>query len=251
MDTIEIRNIGMLLDAIPTLFDPPKTHVPWYRGHTDAGWQLVPSVHRRFTADDEVVLTARFRFGAPTRYANCPQPGDFARWLCLMQHFGLPTRLLDWTESPLVAAFFAVAYEPRTCPAAIWCLAPGVLNPVSAGRGRIALLPSNSALHLLNPAFLGGDSPDEVLAVLGQEVDLRMTIQLGGFTIHGKPSPLEDHPKADQFLRKMIIPEECRATFRKELLLLGVRRSMLFPDIENLARELADEWPHPRRDNKS
>jgi hypothetical protein len=247
MNSIEVRNIAALLDAIRSVFDQPRTRRNWFRGHSDASWQLVPSVHRRFTAEDEVELTARFRFGAPTRYANCPASGDFARWLCLMQHFSLPTRLLDWTESPLIAAFFAIAHEPRSGPAAIWCLSPGDLNQVTTGRFRLKLLPTEGVSHLLRPAFVGGDSPDEVLAVVGQEVDLRMSVQQGGFTIHGKPSPLEAHPQATQFLRKFVIPEDCREAFREELWLLGVRRSMLFPDIENLARELSDEWQHQRK----
>src|SRR6185436_7349399 len=75
---------------------------------------------------------------------------------------------------------------------------------------------------------------------MGQEVDLRMTVQLGGFTIHGAAVPLEQHPNASNFLRKLMIPAKHRKNFQKELWLLGIRRSMLFPDIVNLAHELAE-----------
>ena len=166
-----------------------------------------------------------------------------------MQHFGLPTRLLDWSESPLVAAFFAISYDPRDDPAAIWCLSPGDLNEVTSGRHSLAFLAHERVADLLRPAFVGGDSPDVAVAVMGQDVDLRMTVQQGGFTIHGGPTALENHAKADRFLRRFVIPAHCRERFRKDLWLLGIRRSMLFPDIENLARELATEWKHKGKAN--
>ena len=165
-----------------------------------------------------------------------------------MQHFGLPTRLLDWTESPLVAAFFAVTYERRDSDAAIWCLSPADLNESTTGRPSIALLGHERVCELLRPAFLGGASPDITVAVASQEVDLRMAVQQSAFTLHGGPTALESHPMADRFLRKFIIPAADREGWRRELWLLGIRRSMLFPDIQNLARELSHEWSHKGRE---
>ena len=211
-----------------------------------AEWKLVPSIHRKYCSEDETDLSTQFRLKAPTRYPNCPDPGDFARWICLMQHFGLPTRLLDWTESPLTAAYFALIHEPCNEDAAIWCLSIGDLNKITRNRESVAIIAHQSVEHLLKPAFLGGKSPDQVIAVTGQQSDVRMTVQQAGFTIHGGDTPLESHAKADEFLRKFVIPKNAREAFWKELWILGVRRSQLFPDIENLARELASplEWHH-------
>jgi len=52
-------------------------------------------------------------------------------WLCLMQHYELPTRLLDWTESILIALYFAVIYDDPDCDGAIWALNPARINEVS------------------------------------------------------------------------------------------------------------------------
>jgi hypothetical protein len=246
IDQLEIPSVDALLDAIRSESASEPRRPNWYRGHSDATWHLTPAVHRRYSTNQEVGMTTRFRLGAPTRYPNCPPSDDFAKWLSLMQHFGLPTRLLDWTESPLIGAFFAVAYEPRSGPAAVWRLWPTELNKTFIGRPGLKVLPSVTVEHLLRPAFTSGDSPDEVLAVIGQDVDLRMTVQQGGFTIHGKSNPLEEHFEAAKFLRKFVIPQEARENFRRDLWLLGIRRSMLFPDIANLAQELAGERLYQR-----
>lgn len=81
-----------------------------------------------------------------------------------------------------------------------------------------------------------------MLAAVGQDVDMRMTIQQGTFTIHGDATPLEERSGAWDFLAKFIIPEEAKDTFREELWVLGVRRSTLFPDLGNLAEDLANDW---------
>jgi hypothetical protein len=89
-------------------------------------------------------------------------------------------------------------------------------------------------------AFEGATPRDEVLAVMGQDVDMRMTVQQGAFTIHGSDKPLEELAAAG-CLAKLIIPADSKPTFDDELWVLGMRRSSLFPDLANLALDLANE----------
>ena len=87
----------------------------WFRGHADVKWQLTPTVFRDANIGpdgtvqklyyEEVALYHSFR----TRVWNMVERDLTAyEWLCIMRHHALPTRLLDWSESILVALFFAV-----------------------------------------------------------------------------------------------------------------------------------------------
>jgi len=239
----EVTNVASLLEATRSICCGFGKTVYWFRGHAQASWKLVPFVLRDYNKASEHYLMARFRLSAPTRYERCPELQDLARWICLMQHFGLPTRLLDWTASLMAAAFFAVTYDPKPGPAAIWVLVPSELNKMSPERKEVTFsIHGREAEPLLQIAFDGGEPVDTVLAVLGQDVDLRMTIQQGAFTLHGDSTPLEEKAGVDRALAKLIIPEKAKPTFDEELWVLGVRRSALFPDLSNLARDLANDW---------
>ena len=68
---------------------------------------------------------------------------------------------------------------------------------------------------------------------------MRVLVQSGAFTIHASGIPLDEHPRAQEFMARFDIPAVSRAAFQEELSAMGARRSLLFPDLHNLARELA------------
>jgi len=218
-------------------------HQPWWRGHGLSSWNLVPTVHRepRQPPPYESNIALKFAQRAPTRHLKCPAPGDLAPWLFLMQHYRLPTRLLDWTESPLIALFFAVA-DPtqKGNDGALWALDPYQMNRFEFGAAAIAQPGHPQASALISRAY-SGTEPDfeEVAAILTGEVDLRMMVQLSGMTIHGSPTPLNDRPKIKECLMKFTIPADSKDFLQLQLARLGIRARNLFPDLEHLAADLA------------
>ena len=219
---------------------------PWWRGHAEASWNLVPAVHRAGRSPFyEANIAEKFAQRAPTRHPNTPPAGALASWLFLMQHYGLPTRLLDWTESPLLAAYFAVAESaPVGSDGALWALDPFSMNGVTVGQEGLAQPGHAEVDRLVNLAYTHGTATDAgVAAILTAEIDLRMLVQLSGFTIHGSPEPLETRSGLDGVLTKYIISASAKDRIRRELASLGIRERNVFPDLEHLASDLArDEY---------
>src|SRR5580700_3662716 len=80
----------------------------WYRGVGSVGYALQPSVYRgQFDGEERNLVIDFMARARPCASADVPGSAEHGHWLCLMQHCGLPTRLLDWSESLLVATFFA------------------------------------------------------------------------------------------------------------------------------------------------
>lgn len=211
----------------------------WYRGQTDARWSLVPSAHRRHPVLEKEFAN-HFRLRAPSIASDCPNHKDLPGWLPLMQHYGLPTRLLDWTESLLVAAYFSTEEVVDASAATLWMLAPGNLNTQSIGY-IVPFLTDERVLPLVSGAFGDTNVKQEhsFLAVLAPRSDSRMAAQLGNYTIHSCREPLNQGANADQYLARVLIPNEAKLEIQRELNIAGVRRSQLFPDLGNLAAEIA------------
>lgn len=222
----------------------------WWRGHRNSSWGLCPSVTRLpHNARSEQSLISRFRHKAPSRHSHVPVGNDSAGWLFLMQHYRLPTRLLDWSESPLVATYFAseVDSAAKDHPeqvedqdGALFALSPYALNESQYGK-RVLLLPDDEApLASIKSAFdrKYQDEP-KVFAIRPSEVDARLMVQLSVFTLHGHGTAIEDLPNYSSFIMKWVIPATSKRRIRRELRMLGTRESSLFPDLEHLAMDVA------------
>ncbi len=210
MDVKTIENIQQLVGLADELAIEYGSKV-WWRGHSRSEFELVPGAFRqRKDRFAEANRLRRFLRQAPMRRPDCPTPDNLDAWLFLAQHYGLPTRLLDWSESPLVATFFAIDQDPAQ-DGTLWALFPTALNATQLQR-RIILSPQSTVHHgeIEGSQFDHGDGRfvawhlfeeafDEtfpgtngVFSLLPGELDARMQQQLSVFTIHGTNEPLEE-----------------------------------------------------------
>jgi hypothetical protein len=166
-----------------------------------------------------------------------------------MQHYRLPTRLLDWTESPLIGCYFATDVDPANkehpkkitdTDGALYALSPYLLN-LDQINDRVLVLPDDAeAEESIACAFSRSPNDvDHIVAVRPSEVDKRLMVQLSVFTLHGRGLKVDALSGKDKFLRKYLIPKSAKSKLRKELKHLGIRESSIYPDLEHLAGDVA------------
>lgn len=246
-----LRTLGDLADALEVA-SAQFGRYTWWRGHSDSAFRLVAGAYRApYCFDDyfESNAVQNFAQGAQARMSRHPGDRELAKWLFLMQHHRVPTRLLDWTESILVAAHFA-CLGPASVDGILWALEPFTLNQHTAGTRQLLNVGQEPVKSLIKAAF-DPHPPDEVVrdlrpracAMTSPHTNRRMFMQRSRFTIHGGPSPLEGFPDHERFLMKFVIPADSKTHLQKRLWLLGYRESFLFPDLDHLADDVKTTRP--------
>jgi len=230
---------------------------PWYRGEPTTDTALVPRLFRGKYKDDyfENRLLQHFRMQAPSpEYGMVPSRDNTDQWLFLAQHVGLPTRLLDWTESPLVALYFALQEKEPV----VWMLNPFELNRLSTPNDK-SLEPYNiyaltwitlqDGINIgsesINAAWEGRESRLELpVAIRPTYIHTRMTVQKSCFTVHGnRKEGLHTllstiHLISGEHLKKYSIDVKYSEEMLNDLRQLGISEGTLFPSLDGLAKDL-------------
>ena len=236
----EIRSVNDLLVALREVAVPRE--LVWFRGHSQACWKLVPSLARRpIHLVKETEIIKRFiQLAVP--HLDDDVPRDDWEWIFLMQHHRVPTRLLDWTESPLAALWFAVSSldpEDVATDGAFWCLAPLSLNREARFRGRLETeLPGFGKDEILNswlPDRQDNGLAQNPVAATGPRTSKRMAAQLGNFTISDRGSGAIDEIGQRQHVWRFIIPAAAKPMLAEDLKLLRFTELTLFPDLDRVA----------------
>jgi hypothetical protein len=159
----------------------------------------------------------------------------------LAQHYGLPTRLLDWTRNPLVALYFVVSDERSIGrDGCLWALSPTLLNDEQTGRPRFPTFHASILTEVITATFTGehiAPAPT-VFAFTAFQSDLRMLVQQSTFTMHQTKDDLRGLPSQQQVLHRFIIPAALKHRLENVLGAVGISHSSLFPDLGGFAQEL-------------
>jgi FRG domain len=236
-----------------------NTWGPWFRGQSNAKWSLTPGLYRRppwkrgiRILEDEI--RQEFIVRAPSL---APQrPRNSWEWYFLMQHSGGPTRLLDWTESALIALYFAVKGkgtpdEKEKTDAGVWILEPWKLNEHVAGVNEVIAPSAEAGLVTKHGCVYRRWLPDRYseqglqeklpVAVYPTHFSRRISSQRSCFTVHGTDiDGFENLPESfSEYLRKVIIPHDKAHAVETSLSVAGIDEVTIFPDLDGLGRWLA------------
>lgn len=237
----------------------------WYRGTGDSSYSLTPSLFRHKTAKTQSALKKlELDLNETFEMRSLPyaESRDWAKdeWerLFFMQHYRVPTRLLDWSGSPLVSMHFAITSVGldksgnAITDAAIWVLDPARWNDAAyadTGFTGGVLSAKDSWLKRYSPSEVytsSGALPP--VAMRGVHNSARIVAQQGFFTVFGPQADSLEKvfgwEKEENFifpsdcLRKYVIPKASVISMREEIFSLGISESTIYPDLEGLATEL-------------
>jgi hypothetical protein len=204
-----------------------------FRGHADIDWELQPAIdrdefrmcHDRISRDaHERLAFSEFKRRARPHLDRVP-PDDW-EYLAPARHHGVPTRLLDWTENPLAALFFAVEARAAT-HSAVWAY------------------PYFERDEMLDIAT----NPDPIeyqqfKLYRPPHIHPRVATQSGLFTVHPPKYKTMTNLWGND-LSRIRIPNKHRERIRTELQRLGVDRASLFPDLDGVGALVYQMWRDP------
>lgn len=232
---------------------------PWFRGVGDRSFHLVPGLYRENLAnalDSERKCRNEYRRQG-IHLVSGIAPDSVWDWYFLMQHYRLPTRLLDWTDGALIALRFALDAAANNTRPTVWALNPFRLNEVSVGQ--LKILRSEDLLGSDDPRIRSylPDVPRAIefvpqlpVAIAPSYIDRRLFAQRSCFTVHGTLSEGLDEMENMNVLqeaghlRKASLSLGGGGRDQMKLLLstCGISETTLFPDFEGLARQVAREY---------
>ena len=222
----------------------------WFRGVKRDDYDLLPSICRgELTTDYETYFMSRFKSKAISYVENMP---SYWGWLFLMQHYGVKTRLMDWTRDAMTALLFAVIdarEDEREQNAAVWCLDPIKLNEGFKfydyyEKGYIPNVEEDIVTTTFGPGTNKVISINKPCAVIGPMNNPRIIAQKGVFTVfpnNEEVTPLNKLRDSSEYLRQIVICANSRDYILDQLQMIGIKKSSLFPELSTIAEEIESE----------
>lgn len=236
----EIASLSDFFSVFHYLLEPGKMF--WFRGHSNAVYQLAPSALRYEKLDQREralsLVTDMKRF-LGIKLDRPPALEDSLGWMQVAQHHGLPTRLLDWTQNAAVALFFACCDAPDKDGLVV------ILNPIELNQVVNPKLPRimdyERDAAIIQPYFqLGGrinPRGKRTIALNPTWNTERIALQHGCFTLHGSRQFALDRTQASSLLYVPILREH-KESLMSELERVGIGEMFIFPEPEHVCSYL-------------
>jgi hypothetical protein len=262
LKTIPISTLKEFSSFLEEQLPASKDSTLWFRGSGRASYPLSPSLHRHATItagdkiiDLEVSLVDRFKQrSVPFLSKPLDKTNDW-EVLFFMQHYGIPTRLLDWSENPFVSMYFALTsasyellagkriYKEDCC---IWVLDPNLWNEdslkdFSYNQGILSV--ENHLVDSYKPRTQFTNIREKPIAIFGTHNSSRIVAQRGVFVVFGKSTtPMDQGYVKDSYsqdcLIKIVFAKERIQLLLESLTSIGVTDSVIYPDLEGFSKEL-------------
>jgi hypothetical protein len=264
------RSIGEFDEIISSI--KSEEEEIWFRGHSRADYALEPTLYRHKKTIHNIgektqsfrVMKGKFIFANDLftieafkkHYINLQKKDelDTIEYLYIMQHYGILTRLLDFTSDENVGLYFAVSenktidedYDPATAikdfedtgstefGAAIYCFNPTKLNKETYTEDIVFDVTKKDRDFIA--------SLDLPVAIRTQSKNERIVAQKGVFVLFGSwVNCLESYYPIKKMLHKILIPQEYKKAIYNALKLRGIKHSTIFPDMFGIAKELNED----------
>lgn len=228
-----------------------------FRGQANSTWDLTTSLERAsFTQKyDGIELSylTDFQRGARNFLAAHEQPNDLIEWLALMQHHGAPTRLLDFTKSPFIAAYFAFEnIQPKVKSVSIWAInitsirEKAITHLFSHFKSEFQESHNQLTDEIFSKIFYRNDC-DCILPVEPFTMNQRYFLQQSVFVSPGNSlTPLMEQldflPIKDVNIFKLVVPSSIARTVQLELQKMNITRTSLFPGLDGYAKYMAMKY---------
>ncbi len=233
--------LSQFLDILSTLITGEEAY--WFRGHASINYRLVPSALRYNKRDQrnsaisgirEVQQVLSYKLPRP------PAPTERLNWLQIAQHYGFPTRLLDWTQNPVVALYFACCHNPDK-DGLVVVMRPLELNAeVNPNNPRLFNYEQDRDLIDKYIDLDGVESRrrnKRTIAVVPSWDHERIYLQQGFFTLHGSKQFEIDSSQVSS-LTYIPVPQEAKARMIKELSRVGMGEMFVYPEPEHACNYL-------------
>ncbi len=246
-EQIDITKAKDLFDLVDTCEREKK----WiYRGQGDSSWGLQTSIDRMFEdalsystskLNTEIALLKRFQRESHHYGINNIGLLNIPEWLSLMQHYGAPTRLLDWTHSAWVGLFFAIVELGNNKNAALWLADWNAIDNKGNSIVKDKFKCDHNLVSIENFSEVI-KSGDGVIKLNSFKQNPRQIIQQGTFLF-----PLNVEKTFEENLgstltkselTKIVLPYDIKHDLMRTLYRMNISYTTLYPGIEGFSRSL-------------